>query len=265
MVGQEELVAKLKSYTIDTLPHSILLLGESGCGKHTLAKELAEYFNVELIDITEDISFETLTDISLKASPAFYLISIDSIDEKQQNKILKFVEEPSVYAYVILISNSKYNVLETLYNRCIVFQFDKYEIDDLRHFVEGEDISNDLVELCSTPGQIKMIINYYNELVNTCNNFTNKLKKASFNNVIRNIVYKINYKDEYDKFDMTLFLRALKRSLYNDYVKTKDELVYVLYNIVVEQCDKLVDKRLNKQLFMEHLLSTCWLTVRGEC
>ena len=110
-----------------------------------------------------------------------------------------------------------------------------------------------------------MIINYYNELVNTCNNFTNKLKKASFNNVIRNIVYKINYKDEYDKFDMTLFLRALKRSLYNDYVKTKDELVYVLYNIVVEQCDKLVDKRLNKQLFMEHLLSTCWLTVRGEC
>ncbi len=264
MVGQERLIAQLKSYSIATLPHSILLLGDTGCGKHTLAKELAEYFSIDLIDITESITTDTLNSIKLKAVPAMYLISVDDLTEKEQNAILKFVEEPSVYAYVILLGQSKYNMLETLANRCVIFQFDKYNSSDLSVFIR-EEISNadDIIEVCSTPGQVRLIINNYSEMVKVCSGFIEKLKRANFSNVLSGISNKINYKDEYDKFDFYLFLKVLKREMLKDYKASKDAVIYDMYKLVLEHTDRLSDTRLDKRAFMDNLLSTIWLTLRG--
>ena len=33
MIGQKKLIEKLKSYTIDSFPRSVILLGEEGMGK----------------------------------------------------------------------------------------------------------------------------------------------------------------------------------------------------------------------------------------
>lgn len=263
MVGQDRLVAKLKSYSIATLPHSILLLGEKGCGKHTLAKEVAEYFNLDLVDITESLTTETLNDIKLRATPVLYLISVDELTEKEQNSILKFVEEPSAYAYVMLLGQSQYSMIDTLVNRCVVYQFDKYKSSDLSVFIQ-EEISNseDIIDICSTPGQVRLIVNYYDALVKTCSDFVNKLKKASFSNVLVGISNKINYKDEYDKYDFYLFLKVLKREMLKDYSKTHDAEIYDMYNLVLEHTDRLSDTRLDKKVFMDHLLSTMWLKVR---
>jgi len=264
MIGQEKLVAKLKSYSITTLPHSLLLVGESGCGKHTLAKELAEYFSLDLIDITESLSQDLLNEIKLKATPAMYLVSISDITEKEENMLLKFVEEPSIYAYIVLLGESEYSMLETLVNRCVVYRFEKYKAEELTSFLGGvTDSADEIMAICDTPGQVRLLAGYYNALMSTCTSFTYKLSKAAFSNIITNVINKINYKDEYDKWDFNLFLKMLKRRLMLNYQDTKDPLIYEVYMIVLEETDKLSDNRLDKRAFIEHLLSRLWLKVRG--
>ena len=49
MIGQQELVNKFNSYTLETLPHTILLLGDRGCGKHLLVKVLE--FDAKTLEI----------------------------------------------------------------------------------------------------------------------------------------------------------------------------------------------------------------------
>ena len=36
LVGQERVLDKINNFTLDTFPSSTILLGEDGCGKHTL-------------------------------------------------------------------------------------------------------------------------------------------------------------------------------------------------------------------------------------
>ena len=51
-VGQEKLINTLNSYTLDSLPKTMMFLGESGCGKHTLAQTLAEKLGLTILKIS---------------------------------------------------------------------------------------------------------------------------------------------------------------------------------------------------------------------
>ena len=97
-----------------------------------------------------------------------------------------------------------------------------------------------------------------------CKGFNNKLKGASFSNLILAVVDRINYKDEYDKFDFYLFIKALKYSLAKEFSETLDEELFMMYNIINEYSTRLVDTRLNKQIFMENLMTTLWQEVRED-
>ena len=49
---QQYLYDKVNRGTIDTLPRTLMLLGEFGCGKHTLVKHISEKFNIMIEDIS---------------------------------------------------------------------------------------------------------------------------------------------------------------------------------------------------------------------
>ena len=44
IIGQTKLLNKINALNIDSLPHSILMIGDLGCGKHTLCKYIANKF-----------------------------------------------------------------------------------------------------------------------------------------------------------------------------------------------------------------------------
>ena len=48
IIGQTKLINRINSFTIDSLPHSILMIGDLGCGKHTLCKYIADKFGLEI-------------------------------------------------------------------------------------------------------------------------------------------------------------------------------------------------------------------------
>lgn len=261
MIGQDKLVAKLKSYSITTLPHSILLLGDSGCGKHTLVKELAESHNVSIVDITESISLDTLTEIYNRPVPTFYIVDCSKITERHQNIILKFLEEPSQYAYIFLLCASESLLLQTILNRCIKFKFEQYSRDVLRQFLNDND--DRVLDVCTTPGQVLSIhANDLDELKKLCVTIITRIGNANYPNTLT-IVRKINLKDEYDKFDINVFFNVLLNTIYDRVlVENCDKKLFLLYNLVVDYNKRLRDTRLNKELFLENFLTELWEFMR---
>ena len=261
MIGQEALQKELFSQSLQYSRKTILFLGEYGCGKHTLVKELANHFGLDLYDITDSISAETLEEIRFRSVPAFYLVDLDKLNERSQNVLLKCIEEPSDTAYMLLISSNKNYVLDTILNRCLIYTFSAYSKEELVS-ITGCDISDELLDVCTTPGQIKISSGNFDKLKNLCLTIVNKLDKASLSNAL-SIANKINYKDEYDKFDLSVFLKVLMKELYSSYIESDDAKSRMLYNIVSEQSQRLLDVRLNKEIFVQHLIVTMWKAVKG--
>ena len=258
MIGQDRLVAKLKSYSIATLPHSILLLGDSGCGKHTFVKELADVFCVSIVDITDSISLDAITEISNRPIPTFYLIDCSEITERHQNIILKFLEEPLQYVYVFLLCTNESLLLPTILNRCVKFKFEPYSREVLKQFLNGQN--EKLLDVCTTPGQLLSIhANDLDELKKLCDTIVTRIGKANYPNTL-SIVRKINLKDEFDKFDIEIFFNVLLLTIYNKVLSGENLLN--LYNLVLDYKKRLRDSRLNKELLLENFLTTLWEFMR---
>ena len=255
MVGQDKLVSKLKSYSIATLPHSILLLGEQGCGKHTLTKELAKHFNIELVDISDNITLDTLIEISDKPIPTMYLIDCSVLTDKHQNILLKCLEEPSMYAYFVLLSVNKAMILPTIVNRCVSFEFEPYTKEVLSQFVQDDE---NVLSVCTTPGQVLSL--HAGDLINLetlCYTIVTKVGRANYPNTL-SIVQKINLKDEYDKYDINVFFSVLLNVIYETMTDKYSNKLFEMYNLVSDYKKRLRDARLNKELFMENFLTTLW-------
>lgn len=262
MIGQESLRNELFSQPLQYSHKTILLLGESGCGKHTLAKEYAEHFNLPMVDITKDISFELLETIQMRSILTVYLIDLDCLTEQMQNMVLKFIEEPADAAYVILLSSNENQVLPTVLNRCYKCKFEPYTKDELVKIV-GPDIDVNVLSICSTPGQIRLLRNQYDSMCSLCKALISRLANSSLSNAL-SVVNKINYKDDYDKFDLNIFLKVFMQELYKSYVDERNVEALKLYNIVCTETQKLIDFRLNKEIFMQHLMVVLWKKAKGE-
>ena len=92
MVGLESVVNIINSYTLDTLPHSILLNGKEGSGKHVLSDYISDKFNLNLLDITDDLSEDLINNIYRNSSPRLYQIDLRKIPEKDQNILFDIFE-----------------------------------------------------------------------------------------------------------------------------------------------------------------------------
>lgn len=251
MVGQKILRNLINESSLDNFSHSTIFVGEKGCGKHLLVSMLAEKLNLQLLDITDNLNLDYINEIYLRSTPSIYLINASEITEKEQNVILKFLEEPLKNAYIVLIVESLNFLLPTIKNRCQVYTFESYTKEELFNFTADTD----LLEVCTTPGQILEASRYdVKSIYDLCEKFISKVKNASYANTL-SISDKINYKDNYDKIDLDIFFKFLIYFL-REKIVAGDNTLYDFYNITREYKEKLDrDPRLNKQHLFENYLS----------
>ena len=266
MVGLESTINIINNYTLDTLPHSILLNGKEGSGKHVLSDYISDKFNLNLLDITDDLSEDLINNIYRNSSPRLYQIDLRKIAEKDQNILLKLLEEPSSNTFIILLTNSLFSVLQTIQNRCFIIKIENYTKEQLKCFSEEKNIQiNDKYfgSVIQTPGDIIKVdslniqLDVIEELVDK---LINKLDIASYANTLT-IVDKLNFKDEYDKIDVDFFLRLLYINSVIGYC-TGDVKLYPFVQIVRSTINKLSDSRINRKLLISHMLSELWLEVK---
>ena len=265
MIGQEKLQSWIKNIKISDISHSLLLIGDKGCGKHLFSTMISSKLGLDVVDITECITYEYIEDIYQKALPAVYVINASEISEKQQNAMLKFIEEPLSTCYIVILTNNKSELLPTVINRCFPLEFERYTNEELNQFININDDNKDLVlSVCRTPGKLLNVdSNSIKNCFDLCNKMIDKLNVANYANTLT-ISDKINYKDEYDKVDTETFFNIFEDCLLKRYIFDLNVKLIDLYKETVKFHSKLKDSRLNKQYLVDNYLTSIWKLSRKE-
>lgn len=245
-MGQNNLLKQI--YSLKSLPHSLLLVGSRGSEEYETVEKIAAHFDYMLYDLTELISKEFIDEIMTSHTQTVYYINLNNISSTNQNILLKFFEEPSEYAYVILVSENIESVLQTIITRSYILHFDKYTRGDLlKKFPTATD---EMLAICETPGQLTLAMHSnLQKLIQLCDLLVSKLAEASLRSTL-SIADKINYKDDYSKYDLFLFLRCLGLST----LKYQD---YESYKIILDTATSIWLMN-NKQNRIELLLIKLW-------
>lgn len=264
MIGQKKLLDNISKLNIDTFPRSTLLIAEKGMGKHTLVNYIKDnILKFPLLNITENLSSDLIDKIYRNPNPYIYVIDLSDITEKAQNVMLKFIEEPLNNAFIFLLAENQNTVLDTVLNRCVIFEFENYSRDELKTFISDAENVDLILSVLKSPGKI-LTVNTKNiqDIIDTCEKIVTKLNQANYANTL-SITNKINFKDSFDKFDFNLFMETLTVTLFNNYLKTNSELSFKMYELIRDQKKLLIDKRLNREIFFNNFITKLWKLSRG--
>lgn len=268
MIGQDKLIDKIKSINMDNLPHSLILLGDKGSGRHTIFNMIVDKMQLPFFDITDKLSQELIDEIYLKIEPIIYLINIDDISLRESNMILKMVEEPLKNAFIIFIGKTRSGIIPTILNRCQIWEMEKYSEDQLRYFIttikDDYDKYFKLINYCDTPGQILYLmqsVDILDNIRNMCDKIIMHIGSANFANTLT-ISDKIAFKNEQDKWDYDIFIKILYKTIQN---KLVFEYNKALDNMFVVTSALLKDSEIahiNKKHLFENYLCTCRYIMR---
>lgn len=261
-VNEEELKALLNN--IKNLSNSFALKGRKGSGKHLLLNIINnKFFKEDYLDITDNINEECLNEIFLNNNKRLYVIDVSKITLKEQNILLKFIEEPYSNIYICLLIEDENNILNTVKNRLVIYELPSYKKDELKEFCIKEKIPLEdkyINYLIYTPGDI-LDINSKNIELNKIEELTLKiilkLKDASFPNTL-SIIEKINFKDEFDKIDLDFLLRMLYLKYFEYFEKENNDIYFECLKIVSKYNRILNNNNVNKSKIFSLLLSELW-------
>ena len=263
VIGQEKLVKALESYTLETAPKTILFLGQSGCGKSWIANAFAKQLDLEVVVVQPDSTAEKLIEYYQCPINKMYLIDLKDIVEKDQNKFLKFIEEPSKTMNIILMAESTVGILPTILNRCVKYVFEPYTPEQLKQFDWAVNCSEEIAyEICKTPGQLlELSADNLDQALDLCRAIISSVDKANYANTL-SIVTKINLKDDAKKIDFKLFFDLMTYAAFDDYKKNNNELSFKIYLYTIRQQAKALNINVAKEAFLLNYLDNIWRLAR---
>lgn len=171
LAGNEKIKsALLNSIGEKRLPHAIIIEGDEGTGKHTLARFITSAAvcenedapcgvcqNCHLADIKShpDIAVtapeegkknisvaqirslknETFVKPHMSKKRVFIIDGADTMNEQSQNALLKVLEEPPGEIVFILITETKAALLETIISRCVTLTLSTPEKNQAKEFI----------------------------------------------------------------------------------------------------------------------------------
>lgn len=133
VIGNEHIILPLeKQLRNESLSQTIMITGQYGSGKTTLAKIIASHLNAEVheIDCGSDGGVDKMREVvdSAQMSSLFSKVKVFILDEvhglskQAQSALLKTLEEPKANLYFILLTTDTSKILPTIRSRCVVYE-----------------------------------------------------------------------------------------------------------------------------------------------
>lgn len=179
--------ALLNAISEKRLPHALLIEGDMGTGRHTLANYIAmstvceekdspcgickncrasltgNHPDVKIIT-TEDgkkniavgqvreFKNETYIKPHMSSRRVFIIDKADTLNDQSQNALLKVLEEPPIGVLFILIAETKASFLETIISRCVIFTLSPPEFKEAYDYLlqKTDFDKNDISETLKT-------------------------------------------------------------------------------------------------------------------
>lgn len=252
MIGQPEVSYIAEICPFSDIKHAMMFVGLKGCGKHHALNLLCSRLAVPCIDITEDINREVVQQMESICTPTFFSIDITKVAMKNQNPLLKILEEANSNCYMILLCDDTSLVLPTVVNRCQVIKFRAYTKEDLEHFTKDKN----LLKVCSTPGDVM----YYQKfdipaIMSDIDNIYGCIGNASPSNIISVLPDRLSYGDSDTKIDVSYYTRLILCYLLEKFILYPDTEYKEAYNVTNRLLYDLDIPNVNKrQLYENYLL-----------
>ena len=270
IIGQPKLVSILSTYSYNSLPPAMLVIGPEGSGKHFITERLAKHLNVELIEVSSKTTTEELIEYSQFPVPRLYWLDLVGISEKAQNKFLKFIEEPSPTVRIIIGAEAEVGILPTVLNRCIKYHLDTYSKAALQTFSWAPKNVDDLIyQFCDTPGALLNLGNpeTFASLYRACEFIIDKFSSMPEANyaMAMSIGTDISYKDkDVNKFDFNLFLQVLTYIAFERWKAYNSQFAFEAYFIITKKRQAILNKAVAKEAFIFSLLHELWEKSRND-
>lgn len=224
MIGQQKLIAQIDDLIErDKFPRFSIVVGERGMEHEDVARYVHTKMGADYIQLP-DVKVDTVRIMiqqayKLHKTTVFCIPSADDMSINAKNAMLKVVEDAPNKAYFIMCLEDLSNTLATIQSRGIVFRMYQPKADEIEDFarslyVNKDDIDEEEIELygelCSTPGDVIYftkhgIINFYKYAEYVAHNVCEVSGAEVFK-----FSDKLALKDEEDKYDCQLFLKALQ-------------------------------------------------------
>ncbi len=262
IIGQEKLIARIATYySMQSLPKTMMFIGQTGCGKHTVAKYVAETFSLDYVEINENVSASDLDDYLYSTIDTLYIINLNEFTEKQQNQFLKFIEEPSKSVYVILTAASVAGILPTILNRCIKYNFEPYTKEQIEQITKTS-VNELAFKIFKPPGKLLNLTDAgFNDIMALADSVVKHINSTEYANALV-VSTKINYKDLYNKIDFDLFFDAVEYIALEDYKNTGADQSFIVFRITNQFKQYATQTRLIKEILMINYLTTLWEALR---
>ena len=271
MIGQKRLKDNLLQLKINGFPRFIIITGQNGQGKKTLANEIKNMLGFHLTKVgirIDDLRY--MIEVAYKqTSPIIYLIAdADDMSLGAKNSLLKIIEEPPQNAYFIMTLTQIENTLPTIASRCCQLNMDYYTLEEKTEMINDicpnaskEEI--DILTQLDNYEQIQKILSYgINNLYDYVNTVYNNIYKVQSANSFK-LAEKLDLKDTGKGYDLDLFLSLYsKLCLYNMFYgnNTNKEVLDKCIAITQHYRNELSKSGVNK-----HLAFDMWiLDIRKE-
>lgn len=262
IVGQDKLLNIINSCSLDTLPRTIMLLGSEGSGKKTISRYISSKFHLILSDITDDLTLETIEEIMMRVEPHLYIIRANEISVKEQNVILKFLEEPLKNSYILMLCERTEGLLPTIVNRCQMWALQNYSRETLKSFLTVAD--ERILDIVDTPGLIISLQSHdFNGMIELADKIVDKIAVASIPNTLT-LSNKLAFKNEKDKFDVNLFMRILSSRISEAWKSISNIKLITAHNLTSELQHKLNISNVDKKSLFEKYLIDLRTCMRGS-
>ncbi len=194
IVGHKEVREKLNNIVkSNKIGHAYLFVGKSGIGKRLVALEFAKNImcleningvscnkcescktfennadfliiepenNIIKVDVIREFESEVYLKPTVSARKCFIINDADLMNENAQNALLKILEEPPLYATIILVATNKEKLLNTIKSRVITINFKCLSDIELVNIL-GEKIDKEIINYAN--GSVEKAIALSNE------------------------------------------------------------------------------------------------------
>lgn len=251
--GQEKICSLIDNSTLDSFPRTLMLVGSRGSGKHLLCNYISDKFNLTTVDLTETINQETIDEIYNRVEPYLYTININAVSVKEENTILKFLEEPLKNSFIILLAETDNGILQTIINRCQIWYLQPYKKSFLESFMKCDN--SFILEIAQTPGMVIELSNAPLEgMIELADKILAKIGIASISNALK-LSSTIGFKNEKNTFDGKLFVQILQSRIKSHWVTNSDIRFLHAYNLTNELKKDILVRNLDcKALFEDYLI-----------
>ncbi|WP_457679987.1 DNA polymerase III subunit delta' [Thermovibrio sp.] len=226
VVGHSKQLTVIKELVEKGLfPNSSLFVGPEGVGKRLIGRELLTYLtgsrlNVKEVGVESPPTIEEVREVSqwLYTKPTqgkgkgVIIDQGELMKSEAANALLKTLEEPPPYGYLILISKSEEGVLPTIRSRCRVFRFGRLSDASVEFILERLKVDCDKRVIKVSRGSPGMALKLCEskEILELLSQFVSLMRRKD---KVKEIVPFAQNFSKLDRQECLLFLNALETLL----------------------------------------------------